>query len=304
MKPNQSAYGTWLSRALWLMAALALGVAGASASPLPGLGAQQKTDKTTQKQAQAPTPEQQEAAAEATDYNAVVSELDPDRQLQLVEDFAKKHPNSTQLTNVYAIAANTERQKGNVQAAIDYAEKSVKLKSDNFVALMFLATMLPQPQALKNGADKDKLLGEAEADANQVLQVFATAPNAQFPKQPNDTDDTFAKRKAMLTSDVHFALGMVHLQRALEGLQGADKDELSKAEQEYQAAVTGTDQPDPQAYYRLGEALKMDGKIDDAIAAFTKCSELSQGTPMQPYADKEVQGLKAKKAAAQAPAKQ
>jgi tetratricopeptide (TPR) repeat protein len=284
------------------MAALALGVTGASASPLLGSGAQKKSDKTTQKQAL--TPEQQEAAAEASDYGTLVNELDPDRKLQLVEDFVKKHPNSAQLTNVYAIAAETERQKNNIPAAVDYAEKSVKLKPDNFVALMFLTTMLPQPQVLKNPADKDRLLKEAETDANQVLQVLSTAPNAQFPKQPNDTDDAFAKRKAMFTSDVHSALGMVHLQRALEGLQGPDKDELAKAEQEYQAAVSGTDQPDPQAYYRLGEALSMDGKIDEAIAAFTKCSELSQGTAMQPYADQKVQELKAKKAKAQAPAKQ
>jgi tetratricopeptide (TPR) repeat protein len=173
------------------------------------------------------------------------------------------------------------------------------------VSLMYLATLLPQPQALQNPGDKDKMLKEAETYANQLLQFLATAPNAQFPKQPNDTDDVFAKRKAMLTGDVHSALGMVHLQRALEGLAGPDKDELVKAEQEYQLAVNATDQPDPQAYYRLGEAFNMDGKIDDAIAAFSKCSQLSAGTPMQPYADKQVQDLKAKKAkaAAQAPAK-
>ncbi|HMD96121.1 MAG TPA: hypothetical protein VKM93_02160 [Terriglobia bacterium] len=301
MNRNESDNRTWLSRALWLTAALALTVMGASANPLLGVGPQKKGDKTTQKQAL--TPEQQEAAAEASDYVALVNELDPDRKLQLVEDFAKKHPNSAQLTNVYAIAAETERQKNNLQAAVDYAEKSVKLKPDNFVSLMFLTTILPQPQVLQN-ADKDKLLKEAETDANQVLQVLSTAPNAQFPKQPNDTDDSFTKRKAMFTSDVHSALGMVHLQRALEGLQGPDKDELAKAEQEYQASVAATDQPDPQAYYRLGEALNMDGKIDDAIAAFSKCAELSAGTPMQPYANKEVQQLKAKKAAAQAPPKQ
>jgi len=302
MHPNESFHRTGRASALGLMAALALGLAAASASPLPGLGGQQKNDKTTQKQA--PTPEQQAAMAEASDYNAVVSELDPDRQIQLAEDFATKHPNSTQLTNVYAIAANSERQKNNLQAAVDYAEKSIKLKPDNFVALMFLATMLPQPQILRNQVDKDKLLNEGETDANQVIQILSTAPNAQFPKQPNDTDETFAKRKAMITSDAHSALGMIHLQKALEGLAGPDKDELGKAEQEYKAAVTGTDQPDPQAYYRLGEAFKMDTKVDDAIAAFAKCSELSQGTALQPLADREIQQLKAKKAGAPAPAKQ
>lgn len=302
MHQDESYRTIWLSRASWLTAALALSLTGVLASPLAGVSAPQKNSKNTQKQAL--TPEQQAAAAEAADYGALVNDFDLDHQLQSVDAFAKKYPNSQRLTYVYFIGANIERQKNNPQAAIDYAEKSLKLKPDNFGSMVLLAQTLPQPQVLKDQPDKGKVLTEAETDANQVLQILATSPNAQFPKQPNDTDDAFAKRKSMLTADLHFALGMVHLQRAQEGLQGLDKEELAKAEQEFQASVTGTDQPDPTAYYRYGETLNWEGKIDQAIAAFSKCSELSQGTAMQPLADKEVQQLKAKKAASQAPPKQ
>jgi tetratricopeptide (TPR) repeat protein len=282
----------WTALALSLACAAAFTTRAAFASDS---GGQEKQGQKGQQQA--PTPEQKEAAAEAADYGAVMSELDPDQQMKLAEDFANKHPSSTRLTYVYAIAANAARQKGNLSAGIDYAEKSIKLKSDNFIALMFLATMLPQPQMLQGGVDKDKRLSEAEADANQALQILSTAPNDQVRKQPSDTDEAFAKRKTLIGADAHAALGMVHLQRALEALGSPDKAELGKAEQEYQTSLTGIDQPDPQNYYRLGEALSLEGKVDEAIAAFTKCSELSQGTALQPYADKEVQELKKKKAA-------
>ena len=70
---------------------------------------------------------------------------------------------------------------------------------------------------------------------------------------------------------------MIHLDRAQLGLMGLDKGELAKAEQEYKLAVSTTDHPDPSDYYRMGEACRLQGKLDDAIAAFTKASELGQG---------------------------
>ena len=83
---------------------------------------------------------------------------------------------------------------------------------------------------------------------------------------------------------------------------GLDKEELAKAEKEYRLAVTGTDHPDPSDYYRLGEAYRLQGKIDDAIAAFTKASEIGQG-PVKQYAEQQIEMLKKAKAQSAAPAK-
>jgi len=63
---------------------------------------------------------------------------------------------------------------------------------------------------------------------------------------------------------------MIHLDRAQLGLMSLDKGELLKAEQEYNIAVTTAAHPDPTYYYRLADALRLDGKIDDALAALTK----------------------------------
>ena len=71
---------------------------------------------------------------------------------------------------------------------------------------------------------------------------------------------------------------------------------MAKAEQELSTAVTNSGHPDPRDYYRLGEAYAMDGKLDDAIQAFTKAGELGQGTLIKTYADQRIAELKKQKA--------
>ena len=125
----------------------------------------------------------------------------------------------------------------------------------------------------------------------------------QIPKQPNEADDAYNKRKGALGSTLHSALGMVHLQRSLEGLTGPDTAELGKAEQEYKAAVSSTEKPSPQDYYRLGETYARENKVDDAISAFSKAAELGQGTGIDQYANAQIAELKKRKSQGNATSK-
>jgi tetratricopeptide (TPR) repeat protein len=236
-----------------------------------------------------PSPDQVKA------FNAIQSELDPARQIQLVDDFAKKFPGSPLLSDAYFFGAYASQQQGKVPDVIEYGTKSLQANPNNLRSLLTLATMLPQPQDLQGSdADKEKKLSDAETDANKALELIPTL------KQPaNQTPDEFDQVKASLTSQVHASLGMVHLQRAMEGLTGADPAELAKAEQEYNTAVTGTKQPNAEDYFRLGEVYENEKKTDEAIDAFSQASKLGQGTPIQSYADQQVDKLK--KAKAQAP---
>ncbi|HEV2350499.1 MAG TPA: tetratricopeptide repeat protein [Terriglobia bacterium] len=245
------------------------------------------------------TPEERQA------YQAVASEaaagLDPDKVVSLSEDYIKKYANSPMLTSVYAFEATAFRQKGELDKVVDASEKSLKLNGDNLVSLITLALILPQPQLMQgNELDKQKKLTEAETDANHALEIIA-----KIQKQPTETDDQFKKRQGELSSEPHAALGMIHLQRStmvsLSG--GMDPEELSKSAQEYQQAVTVTDRPQPEDYFRLGEVYENQNKIDDAIAAFSKASEIGQGSGIQPYADKQIEILKKKQAEAKPPAK-
>lgn len=266
------------------------------ASITPASAKDQKTNQSGQT-AQAPAgPPQEEVKA----YLAIQGELDPTRQLQLVDDFVKTYPNSMLLSDTYFLGAYASQQKGDLVKAIEYCDKSLQAKPDNLRTLLTRASLLPQPQNLQGSdADKDKNLDEATADANKALQLI---PNLS---PPNQTPEQLTQLKANLTSQAHSCLGMIHLQRAMMPLSGADQAELGKAEQEYNTAVTGTQQPDPQDYYRLGEVFRNENKLDDAITAFTKASQLAQGSPLQAMAQQQVQALQQRKAqAAPAPAAQ
>ncbi len=271
----------------------------AVALPLQGSqGAQQKEGQQGQKggqPAQAPQTGQEEIQA----FQTIFNELDPDRSIQLVNDFEKKYPTSRFLPTAYLKAADSYRQKGEVNHVVEYGEKSLKLNGDNPAALILVASMLPQPASLQgNELVKEKKLAEAEEYAIKALKLIDQAP-----KQPNITDDQWKEAKGTFLSWGHSALGMVHLQRSAMALGGADAEELGKAEKEYQSAVSLVKNADPTDYYRLGDVEERLLKPDDAIGAYTKAGEVDQSGQIKPLADQALERLKKKKGEAKPPAK-
>jgi len=282
-----------MNRLLSVFAALALAVAGCSfalaqsqnSSQKDGAAKQGKQGKGGQQDGQGGT-SQAEAEAQAQAFQEIQSELDPDKQIQLVNDFEKKYPDSKGLPFAYLVAADAYRQKGEVERVVEYGEKSIKLKDDNPVALLLVASVLPEPQSLRgNDLDKEKKLSEAEEYANRAIKLID-----QIPKLANLTDEQFQKSKSQLGSWAHSSLG-------------SDPEELVKAEKEYQAAVTMTDRPNPGDYFRMAEAFRSEGKTDEAIEAFSKASQLDQGGGIKALADKAIEELKKKKTPEKPPAK-
>src|SRR5579859_325888 len=243
------------------------------------------------------------APEEVKDYQAIGSELsaglDLDKVISLADDFEKKYPSSSMLSYVYTFQATAYQEKGDINKTVEAGEKSIKLNPDNLMSLILLAGMLPQPQLMQGSdLDKQKKLTDAEADASHALHLID-----KIPKLANETDDQFKKRKDSLASEAHGALGMIHLQRATMTLTGGmDADELAKAAQEFKQAVVLTDHPTPQNYYRLGEVYAHENKLDDAIAAFSKASEIGQGSGIQQIADQQIEELKKRQAQAKPPA--
>lgn len=278
---------------------LATGVVVLAARPSLGQEkpAAQGSKSAPGQQGQAPAAPQV-SPQQVKDAQAIQNELDPDKQMQMVNDFVVKYPDSPFLSDVYFFGAYAAQQKGDVAKVVDFGEKSLQAKNDNMRSLILMASILPMPQVAQ-GADAEKRLTEAETDANKVLQMVP-----QLPKPPNQTDDQFQQLKSGLTAEAHAALGMVHLQRATQGLTGPDAEELSKAEKEYQTAVSSPTPDAAEDYFRLGEAYAMDNKTDQAIDAFTKASQLSKGTPLQSYAEERLKKMQEKKAQAAAPPKQ
>jgi tetratricopeptide (TPR) repeat protein len=228
---------------------------------------------------------------ESQAFQSIQNELDPDRKMQFVNDFATKFPNSTLLTYAYFLAQGAALQKGDIDKVISYGEKSLALKPDNFNTLMIMTKILPLPQSLQNETNPDAKLNEAEKDGEEALKLVNT-----LDKPAEETADAFQARKSQYLENIHSGLGMVYLQRGLEGLAGLDQQALGKAEAEYKLAVTATANPNPEDYFRLGEVLGFENKTEDAIQAFTKVSQLSQDNPaLKSEAEKKIAQLKSKK---------
>jgi tetratricopeptide (TPR) repeat protein len=237
-------------------------------------------------------------AEETADLKALQTELDPDKGIALAEAYVKKFPQSPVLTYVYAYEAHSYQMKNDAIKVVEYAEKSLGLKKDNLDSLMTAASVIPMAQFLhEHQSDQEQQLDKAEAYCREALKGID-----QLKKPPTMDDAQFASRKASAIAGVHASLGLIHYDRASLGLMGWDKDELAKAEKEYQLAVTLTDRPDPSDYYRMGAVYTQEGKLDDAIAAFTKASELGQGLVKQ-LADQQIELVKKAKAQSGAPAK-
>lgn len=236
------------------------------------------------------------SAEERQAYGAIQNKcnasMDPDKVVSLSRNFEKKYRRSTFLTYVYAFEATAHQRKGELDKTVDSAEKSIKMNPDNMMTLIILSSMLPQPQSLHGSdLDKQRKLKEAKTDANHALELVD-----KLTRHTDETDDAFKTRKNTIASELHAALGMIHLQRAAAGVNGMDQDELDKAAQEYKASVDL--HPTDEFCYRLGEVYEHENKIGDALESFSKASELGQGTGIQKYADNEIAMLKQRQAQA------
>jgi tetratricopeptide (TPR) repeat protein len=224
--------------------------------------------------------EVQATAAEAMALQEIQNETAPDHRLQMVDAFEKKYPTSPLLSYVYTEGAKAHQQNGTLDEAIQYCRKSLKLDPDNTFSLIIMALVLPQPKLLKGSAnDVAARLSEAAADANRALTLLD-----KLQKRPEETDQQFLARKASLAADAHFALGMEEMQQ----------EHFDKAVAEYQIAISSSNKPTFQYYYRLAEAYASQGHFTEAIAALQKASDLARGTAMQKYADDFIAELQQK----------
>lgn len=241
------------------------------------------------------------SAEEGEAYNELKNLKDPDAIIKAADEFTTKYPKSPLLTYVYALEASGYQQKNDATNVVKYGEKSLDLDSNNLISLLMVSSVLPQPQMLKDvsDAEKEKRLGKAQDYAEKALKEID-----QLPKESNESDDAYQKRKDQIAAGAYASMGMIHLERSRMALEGLDQDELAKAEQNYKEAIAKSDQPNPADYYRLGEVYRGESKFDDAITAFSKAGQLAPGTIIEQLANQQVQQLKkAKSSQPQAAAK-
>lgn len=224
--------------------------------------------------------EVQASAGEALAVEEIQDERAADRRVVMATEFDKKFPNSLLLSYVYTIVAKAHQEKGESDAAIQAARKSLELDHDNTYSLIIMALLLPDPKELQ-GSPKEasERVQEANTDAKRALVLLE-----KLSPQPGETDQQFQQRKRSLAADAHFALGMAATQQ----------DHFEEALAEYKAAIGSTSSPTFQYEYRLGEAYASLGRISEAIAALQKASDLARGTPMQKFAEDFIAELRQK----------
>jgi tetratricopeptide (TPR) repeat protein len=143
-----------------------------------------------------------------------------------------------------------------------------------------VAIALPQPRMLEGSPELSaQRLATAETGSNRALKLIEG-----LPAKPAETDEQLKKRKDGLASDAHTALALVYMER----------DESAKAIAEFNTAISLSQTPNPQLYFRLGEVCANSGKNEEALEAFAKASELGRGTVLQQYADQRIAELKKK----------
>jgi tetratricopeptide (TPR) repeat protein len=215
---------------------------------------------------------------EAMGYKTIEQTSDPDTRIRMVMEFAQRFPKSALLSYVFTQAAAAFQQKSDFPEAAKTAQKSLALDPDNTYSLLIAASALSEPSIVRDaGGNGAKVLGEAQSDAERVLDLLA-----KLPARPDETPEQFETRKAGIESSAHAALGSVAMQQ--------DKDD--DAIEEFKKAISLARPPKASLYFRLGEIYSNTGKKPEAIEAFSKAAEFGKGTAVETYANQSLKELR------------
>lgn len=260
-----------------------------SAPASPASNSQEASPSPSLRNAQGATPAPP-SAEETQAYLAIQKELNPDKQLQLVKDFEQKHPNSVLLSDVCFFGASAAEQKNDVPAALGFGQKSLQLRPDNLRSLILMASLLPLPQALQGtDSQKEQQLDISQSDSQHALQLLSG-----LKPPPGTSEDQFKKSKSMVESQIHAALGMSHLEKAILAVKDQAPPELA-ADKKSQSQESDAGPNEALQSYQQAQNYERQGRIDDAIGAYTQAAQEGQGTDIAQYANNMVQQLNTEK---------
>lgn len=250
-------------RRYFLLAALLMAAAGTLAAQegpprkgapaAPPQQAQGATPGTAGEQKKQPRAHSQD---EADAFQKLIGEQNPDAQIKLIEDFLLAYPNTELKEYAYQAATQAYQAKNDYNHVLTYGELTLNENENNLVALLVLASAIPERTA-KNDIDKETKLTQAEQYAKRGLEVLS-----KLTMPPNLTEEQWAQARKDAESTPHAALGMIALIR----------EDFPKAEAEFQTAAELTSRPDPVTFYRLGLCYSFEKKYDPALEALAKAA--------------------------------
>jgi tetratricopeptide (TPR) repeat protein len=193
---------------------------------------------------------------EADAFQKIMGEQTPDAQIKLIEDFLLAYPNTELKEYAYQAATQAYQAKNDYNKVLTYGELTLNENENNLVALLVLASAIPERTA-KNDIDKESKLTQAEQYAKRGLEVLG-----KLTMPANLTEEQWTQARKDAESTPHAALGMIALIR----------EDFPKAETEFQTATDLTSRPDPVTFYRLGLCYSFEKKYDPALQALAKAA--------------------------------
>jgi tetratricopeptide (TPR) repeat protein len=200
----------------------------------------------------AATPEEESAS------KAVQQAADPNKKIQLAEDFLQKYPQSRYRPTMYQALVSGYFATQQVPKMLEAGEKEVEINPNDAPVLAVMGQALARTYNAK-APDAAKQLDKAELYSKRAIEITPT-----LPKPENLTDEAFTNAKNDTLVMAHSGLGLVYIRR------GKFSEAIPELEQSVKAD-THPD-PDPVNYYLLGVADKQTSHFEAAAAAFSKCA--------------------------------
>ena len=204
----------------------------------------------------APKADPLEEAAYKAFYDAGAK--DPDKRIQLGQDFIQKYPSSRYAEAVYAGLASAYYAKQNWKDFYSSSDKALAIRSDDVDLLVMVGWVIPHIITPSDTDAADKL-DKAERYEKQAIVAIATVP-----KPATATDEQWASTKTEKLSQAHSALGLVYFRR----------QQYADAAKELQQATQSAANPDPTDYFVLGYSLQNLSRFPEAIEAYNRCGQM------------------------------
>jgi tetratricopeptide (TPR) repeat protein len=203
----------------------------------------------------APPVDKEEEAAYKAFFDA--HGADPTKQIQLGEDFVKKYPASRYLPTVYSSLALDYLGSGDTEKMVAAAQNSINLDPDNVDALSLEVWAMARRVNPQDPGAADEYV-KLENYGHHAISLISTMTK---PASMDDAQFTAAKNDKL--SMCHSGLGLIEFKL------GKPDESVAEMTQAVQLANS----PDPVDYFILGHADDAVGHFDDAMTAFTKCTD-------------------------------
>lgn len=201
----------------------------------------------------APASPEEEAAAKAAQQST-----DPNKRIQMAEEFLQKYPQSRYRPAMYQALVSGYFATQQVPKMLEAGEKEVELNPNDAPVLAVMGQALARTYNAKS-PDAAKQLDKAELYSKRAIEITPT-----LAKPENLTDEAFSNAKNDTLVMAHSGLGLVYIRR----------QKFSDAIPELEQSVKADSHPDPDPvnYYLLGVANKQTSHFEAAAAAFSKCA--------------------------------